>query len=228
MSVSMKDFILTCGKGLYFLTGGAGSGKTTLSEGLSKHGITVYSMDWRFIGDSDYRRHLLASKRIVSFDSYVDACNQFNWWNWNQIIEDCTKLMNGESLTFNSYDRNSTVPSYDITTLAPTDKILLEGAIPGPLQLINAFNRIFMLCTPVEERIMRLLKKDQGRRNPIEVIQRFLITEYSERAAYSSLNRCAGRKIRCVDGEGNILPGDFSPESTNVFLPISLFPGGIE
>ena len=50
-------------------------------------------MDYRFIGDSLFRKELLYSKLKSSVDNYIDAVNQLNWWDWIKIEDDLKKLI---------------------------------------------------------------------------------------------------------------------------------------
>ena len=216
--IRLEDIIHNYGPGMYCLTGGAGSGKSTLSSKLYASDISVYSLDWRLIGGSNYRKELLNKKQATSLSSYIDACNQFNWWDWNAIIADLEELANGNVLTImDAYDRDTTF-SKNVQVL-PSKYILVEGAILGPVQLLSRYKNIFMMIVPFKTRLLRLLEKDCCRRDPLEILSRFLITEYSERKAYSELWEWFKHKILCVDSNGIILDKEFEPKYGNCSLP---------
>ena len=90
--MNFKNFIKE--KGLYAVTGPAGAGKTTFVEGR----FPFYSLDWRFIHDSNQRREFLDRSSLV-LEKHFTACNQYSWWNWNKIEEDLEKFLNKIKLT---------------------------------------------------------------------------------------------------------------------------------
>jgi len=210
--------------GLFGITGPAGSGKTYTGKALSaSHGFTLYSADFRFIGDSVERKALLNRKQAKSVVDYQDSANQFNWWDWSAIRRDVNELMEGSSLVVESpYDRTSGT-KVDPIEIKPSKIMLFEGAILGPPDLINKFTRIFFLSTPQRERFDRILKKDIERRSFNDVLARFLITEYSETIYYKNLFSWAHEKLVFVDTVTDRpcskpdLPGD-------LFVPLRVTP----
>ena len=67
----------------------------------------VYSMDFRFIGDSLFRKELLYNKLKSSVDNYIDAVNQLNWWDWIKIENDLKHLKTKKIISIKSpYERN--------------------------------------------------------------------------------------------------------------------------
>lgn len=223
-SAVISTFLKRHGRGLYGITGPAGSGKTWTGEALARaHACALYSTDFRFIGDSDERRVLLNRKQARSVADYQDAANQFNWWDWSAIDRDMRELMVGSGIVVDSpYDRKSGKQGEPIK-IGPSNVVLLEGAILGPPQLIDKFTRIFFLHTPQEVRFERILAKDRARRSFSEVLARFLITEYSETIYYRNLFSWAGEKMVFVDGVSDRpcakpeLPGD-------LFVPLRVNP----
>jgi uridine kinase len=210
--------------GLFGITGPAGSGKTYAAETLSAtHGCALYSADFRFIGDSEERRALLDRKQGRSVVDYQDSANQFNWWDWSTIYRDLNELMAGSAVVLDSpYDRKSG-KKMDPIRIKPSKKILFEGAILGPPQLIDRFTRILYIHSPPKIRFDRILEKDIKRRSFNDVLARFLITEYSETIYYKNLFSWARDKLVFVDALSNHpcpmpdLPGD-------LFVPLRVGP----
>jgi uridine kinase len=175
--------------GIYGITGPAGSGKTYLSGGVARNiGCPVYSIDFRFIGDSDKRRSLMTRKQARSISDFRDSVNQFNWWDWDAIESDLGELAAGREVTIEgAYDRASG-KSEEQRLVKPVGGILLvEGALLGPPHLVARLKRIFFMCTSPQLRFERILAKDQGRRSFNEILARSLITEYSETLHYRNL-----------------------------------------
>jgi uridine kinase len=171
------------------IVGPAGAGKSTLANELKKSGASIYSADYRFIGDSNYRTELLKSKQgsenKITVESYIDACNQFNWWDWDAIYRDLQSLLSGKSVTIgNAYSRESGKKGEDIN-IEPSPLLVYEGAILGPQNILNLFSGcIYFLSTPQKTRLNRLIAKDSDRRALSAILARFLITEYSEHLYY--------------------------------------------
>ena len=208
--------------GLFGITGPAGSGKTYIGEVLSaSHGFTLYSADFRFIGDSVERKALLNRKQARSVVDYQDSANQFNWWDWAAIRRDLSALMAGSSIVLESpYDRGSG-KKREPMHIQPSKVILFEGAILGPPDLIEAFKKIIYLSTPQVDRFDRVLKKDIQRRSFNEVLARFLITEYSETIYYRNLFSWAGDKLIFVDTlSGHPCSAPLLP--TDLFVPFRI------
>lgn len=156
--LNITEFILNGGYKKIGITGNAGSGKSSLSELLQSeiYDLKTYHVDDSFIGDSNFRKVLLEYKS-TSWYSYIDACNQYNWWNWDQVIKDVDEM---------------------------EDVTLIEGAILGPEPIVDQLDVILFVYVPREERFNRLLKRDAHKRDFQEFLARFLITEYSETLYY--------------------------------------------
>lgn len=153
------------------ITGGAGSGKSTLATRL---GFTTYSIDVGFFGDSEYRKEILG-KKSTNHDSFVDSCNMYNWWNWESIEKEIFRLMS----------ENKTM--------------VVEGALLGTEWLLNQLDHIFFLYDSPENRFAKLVTRDSYKRSFNELIDRFLITEYSESLYYKRLFEMFYRKIFVID-----------------------------
>lgn len=220
----IASMVNSAGARLAAVTGSAGSGKTFAAERLSAlHDYTVYSADFRFIGDSTDRRELLERKQARSAEDYKDSSNQFNWWDWSAIYRDLSDLANGSSVVLEApYDRK-TGQKTEPVKIQPARTILFEGALLGPPQLIDKFSRIFFMCTPQKTRFDRILEKDFNRRSFSEILARFLITEYSETLYYKNLFSWAQDKLVFVETDTGRpcskpeLPGDlFVPFRVNL------------
>lgn len=208
------------GPGLYGITGPAGTGKSFASIGVSSvTNSTVYSTDFRFIGDSITRRMLLIRKQAKSIDDYRDSVNQFNWWDWGAILSDLEKLLAGFDVNLlAAYDRSS---GYAVTNilLPANDKIIIEGALLGPHYLVSKIKKVFFICSAPDIRFQRLLLKDSGKRSFSEICARFLITEYSETIYYKNLFKWANDRILFLDGLTGLPCGrpDFPKD---LFIPL--------
>ena len=185
----MKPYILA-------ITGGAGAGKTTLAEKLAVElKAQVYSIDYRFIGDSNYRCELLVKKEHSC--DYTDARNQFNWWNWDLIFKDIQDITAGTPIEIEAaYNRESGLCDKCLC-IEPAETLIIEGAILG-CYVPGIADRIMFLTTPRETRFARLLDKDKGRRSVSEMLSRFEITETSEQMYYKYLSEHYSSKIEMV------------------------------
>jgi len=201
------------------VTGNAGAGKSTLTSNLPEDNFLKYSIDWRFVGDSRFRRKLLKEKAKSSLDSYIDACNQFNWWDWDLVLKDLNELKIGRDVEFFAYNRD--LGSNQATSLFAKDKkIICEGALLGNEALINQLEIILFVYTPINQRLTRLLKKDSERRSLNEILARFLITEYSENRYYEMLLKNHGENIFFVNDSLEFIPCPKEILSKDFFVPL--------
>jgi uridine kinase len=206
--------------GAIAITGAAGAGKTHVAGALGHAlGCPVYSADFRFIGDTGARRELLERKQARSVSDYRDSANQYNWWDWTAIERDvATLLAGGEVLLEAPYDRRSGARGETIR-IGPARRLLVEGAILGPPQLIDRFARIVFLCTPPRLRFQRVVAKDAARRSFNEIAARFLITEYSETIYYRNLFNWARGQLAFVDTDQCRLVAQ-PPLPSDLFVPL--------
>jgi uridine kinase len=198
------------GPGIYGLTGGAGAGKTTLAKNLKSFcdEISIYSADFRFIGGSEERKQLLKFKQGLSIESYVDVCNQYNWWDWDAIENDLRILKSGGNVTITKpYDRDKGSFDNEIVIDGSKPYIIYEGNNIGSPAIIELLSLVFILNTRDDIRFQRLYQKDLDRRTLKEIMARFLITEYSENLSYRLLEKWYWGKVKVVSEAGYIFPG---------------------
>lgn len=223
MIKDIQQYLDNSNSKLIGIVGGAGAGKTTLATKLSQDCIH-YSADYKFIGDSNFRKELLAQKAKASMENYIDACNQYNWWDWDSILKDLTNLKNNKEVIMSSkYNRDKGQEESGIT-LTPTlqTKIIYEGALLGTPQILNQLDEIIFVYTDKQIRLNRLIQKDLGRRSLNEILARFLITEYSENKHHNFLFTYYKDKIKVVDENYNFtsLNPNLFKDSQFVPLPI--------
>ncbi|MAO46539.1 MAG: uridine kinase [Crocinitomicaceae bacterium] len=102
------------------LTGGSGSGKSTVLKGLLEH----------FKGRSS----------ILSLDDYyrpreelpIDSNGETNYdvpqaINHDKLLGDLNKLMNGESVSIETYTYNRDAMKSEVITITPSDWLIVEG-----------------------------------------------------------------------------------------------------
>lgn len=168
------------------LTGPAGVGKTFVSNNIESNSKTIYSIDYRFIGSSQERKLLLEFKNQNGIDGYIDACNQFNWWDWDRIEQDIIDLSHGKQVEIeNCYNRASGKNDF-LLILHPSKKIIVEGALLGGHSLITHFDHTLFLYRDCLKRFLSLVEKDMNKRTFNEIVARFLITQYSESFYYNT------------------------------------------
>jgi len=200
---------------LVSITGPAGSGKTTMAHTLNN--VAIYSTDYSFIGDSLYRKELLEYKSI-SFDAYIGAVNQMNWWNWDKIYTDIFTLLKGNTINIHAYDRDTSL--YKNIDIIPADTILVEGAILN-YHICDLSDLIIYKYSDDKTRFFRLLEKDNTRRNFHEIIARWLITSYSENIANKIMFDKFSDKIITIDDNYDIIP-DFEYNTNITYIPFPI------
>jgi uridine kinase len=177
MITDIRKFIQSGNFGVVGITGGAGSGKTTLTKFLD---LPTYHVDDAFFGDSEYRTKLLKEKNS-NLDTFLDSCNMYNWWDW-ELVE------------------------ATILERRKTEKpLLVEGALLGGDSILRLFDIIIFLYESQESRFNRLLERDWHKRPFYQAVRRFLITEYSEGIYYRSLFSRWGNKIVYIDSNYNFM-----------------------
>jgi uridine kinase len=197
------------------ITGGAGSGKTTLSKKLSLNiGVSFYSTDYSFIGDSNYRKELLKNKSS-SIDNYIDAVNQINWWDWDKINSDVVNLTSNKDVEIKAYDRDTA--SYKDMIIKAKKNLILEGAILN-YTMCSMANKIIYKHSNEQDRFMRLLKKDSNRRSFQEIVARWLMTSYSENLFYTLMFNHFKENIIVVDDSYDVIP-DFEFKEIETYIP---------
>lgn len=164
--------------GVVGITGGAGSGKSYLTQEL---GFQSYSLDSSFIGDSEFRKSLLEKKQGASFQDFLDAANQYNWWDWDKIEVDIKQRM------------------------IESRPLIVEGAILGSPSILELYDAIIFIKADGGLRFDRLVKRDGHKRTYKELIDRWKITNQSEENHYATLFRDYPEKLYLVDSDYDFL-----------------------
>jgi len=190
----------TVEEGFVGIVGPAGIGKSTLAYTLNKNfEHSIYSIDYRFIGDSEDRKKLHYNKQKKSIDDYIDAINQFNWWNWNEIYQDIINLENKKIIKIeNAYNR--ILGKKDTKIKIKHNKItIFEGAILGDVNITKKMKKIFFLWSDPFFRFSNLVNKDLDKRSFNEICARFLVTQFSENIYYKKLFLSEKEKLIFID-----------------------------
>lgn len=208
--------------------GRAGAGKTTLMKKISDNLNTdhienvAYSGDWRFILDSKRRKEWLCETWRVGMDAYLNAINQFSWWDLDAIYNDLIALKNGQAIKIDgAYDRLTGTKTTKIS-LGPIKRgvILYENCILGKLQTISSYDVIVLLNTPDQVCLERMLQKDTKRRTVPDIATRFLMTTYSENIFLRTLHERFHDRLVACDSDGKLGPFPFINEITHIPVPI--------
>lgn len=103
------------------ICGGSGSGKTTLlnrlAETYAQHNPSIFSMDNYY---KSYKEQLKDDNGVVNFD-LPTALNK------EKLINDLTKLVNGESIEVLEYQFNAGDDTKRLITIEPSELIIVEG-----------------------------------------------------------------------------------------------------
>lgn len=224
MLKDIEEYILNSNTKIIGVVGGAGAGKTTLATSLT-HNIDAsrYSADHRFIGDSNFRKMLLEKKRQISTEAYIDACNQYNWWDWASIENDLKLLKENKTVSIDKpYNRELGLSQPQSLLLIPKSKIIYEGALLGSPQILNTIDKIIFIHTDKLKRLTRLIEKDSKRRSVNEIVARFLITEYSENKHYQYLFKFHRDKIVVVNDNYTFISLNENIFNENQYIPLPI------
>jgi len=212
------------------ICGRAGAGKTTLLQKISDELTSAciqnvaYSGDWRFILDSTDRKEWLEEKWRSGMDAYLNAINQFGWWDFTEIFKDLAALQNEQAITITgAYNRLSGTKTAEIS-LGPIRHgiILYENCILGHLDTMKSFDTIVIVNTPDQLCLERVLRKDAHRRPVSDIATRYLMTTYSENIFLRALRtRFSARTVAC-DSDGQFSPFPEINEITHIPVPINV------
>jgi len=191
--------------------GRAGAGKSTLARTLVQElrGLGIdsicYAGDWKMSLDSMSRKAWIRQSWQDGVNAYLNAINQFNWWDFGAIREDLSRIMRGDSLTLRgAYDRGT--GKQDLLVELPaldSGVVVFENAILGGVDDLSRFDMILLLNTSDRTCFERTLGKDAARRSLPEIAARYLMTTYSENFFLESLNNFRDRIVAC-DGGGSV------------------------
>ena len=181
---------LSSHKNLYWIVGGAGSGKTTISQSLSaQFGIPVYDMDDHIYGTYHSRftqdRHPVNTAWSTSQDGLA--------WLLDMTWDD-----------FNQFNQ-AAIPEYlhlfceDIGSLSPDTRLLVDGGICNPAILAQAFPPSQIVCLAVPGRSSEEIWSETDVRksmkemifqlpNPTEAWRKFL--EFDAKITRTILQEC--------------------------------------
>jgi uridine kinase len=210
------------------ITGRAGAGKTTLAQKISQE-LTLaqidnvaYSGDWHFILDSKGRKEWLSEKWRAGMDAYLNAMNQFSWWDFKSIFKDITALKNGQGVVIeDAYDRVTGTKTAKIE-IDPMERgvIIYENCILGTPEALSSLDMVVLVNTPEHVCLERVLRKDSLRRSVADVATRYLMTTYSENIFLQVLReQFSGRTITC-DSDGGFAPFPQINEITHIPVPV--------
>lgn len=129
--------VLSNRKNLFWIIGGAGSGKTTICQSLSaKHDMTLYDMDAHIYGI--YHERFTPERHPVN-TAWATAENGLAW------------LLTMSWAEFNNFNQ-AALPEYldllaeDIAVIDPNCSILIDGGISNPALLAQAFPAKQIVC----------------------------------------------------------------------------------
>jgi hypothetical protein len=180
---------------LYWLVGGAGSGKTTISQILSsRYDIPVYDMDAHVYGA--YHERFTRERHPVNY-AWSTAPNGLAWlltMSWDE---------------FNGFNQ-AALPEYldlffeDIAATDPGDSMLVDGGICNPALLAQAMPAHQIVCLAVPHQSSEGVWQATDERgamkeaiyqlsNPEETWRRFL--EFDSRITHTILKECQEANI---------------------------------
>lgn len=211
------------------IAGRAGSGKTLITKKISEElkDLSIptlhFSGDWRFKLDSEQRKDWLKEKWFLGIHEYLQAANQFNWWDFDKIYNDLETLTKGQPLNIkNVYNRDTGKKDLKIDLPATKEGVIFyENCILGGAEILEKLDVVVLLNTPDQVCLERVTKKDVQRRDIFEIVSRFLVTSYSENIFLKFLLDRFSKKLLVCDSDGKL--GEFPEikEVTQIPVPIT-------
>ncbi len=193
--LAQSSKILSSRKDLYWIVGGAGSGKSTISQTLSaKFGIPVYDMDACIYGT--YHSRFTQEKHPVNTA-------------WSKSQDGLAWLLGMSWDDFNNFNQ-AAIPEYldllceDIISMSPTTRLLVDGGICNPAILAKAIPTSQMICLATLGRSSAEIWSETNERqsmkeiifrlpNPKEAWRKFL--EFDEKITHTILKECQESNI---------------------------------
>ena len=156
------------------ITGGSGSGKTTVVENILKHfpydQVAVVHMDCYYKDNSGLSEN---ERHQINFD-HPDSIE------FDLLVKDLMMLRNGEAIEEPKYDFISTSRKKETTRIEPKHVVIVEGI------LLFTDKRVRELCTmkvfvdaEPDDRVIRIIKRDieQRGRTVDEVLGRYEVVK---------------------------------------------------
>ncbi len=218
------------------ICGRAGSGKTTIANKIAKElgeqsiPTIHYSGDWRFKLDSEQRKRWLQEKWFVGAHAYLEAANQFNWWDFEKIYNDIEKMASGKGVVISdAYDRNTGKKDMKVELKAQKNGVIFyENCILGGAEILEKLDFIVLLNTPDSTCLDRIIKKDADRRNVFEVVSRYLLTSYSENLFLKFLIDKYSQKLLVCDSDGVLSEYPEIKEVNQIPVPMEHVPKSVK
>lgn len=202
--------VLAKNENLYWIIGGAGSGKTTVSQILSEqHNIAVYDMDAHIYGA--YHKRFSKSRHPANH-VWAQAPNGLQWllsMNWAQ---------------FEGFSR-AALPEYldllaeDIQKESPKNTVIVDGGIWTPSLLAQVLPKEQIVCLAIsdgstqniwEENAERREMKEMVARLPAPDVAWHQFTEFDRRISKTILAESIAAEIPVVYRDENVSQAQFS------------------
>ena len=181
--------------GLYWVVGGAGSGKTTICRALStRFDIPVYDMDGHIYGEYHGR---FTQERHPANKAWSTARDQLAW-----LLK----------MSWDEFDRfnQAALPEYldllaeDLETTKPNASVLIDGGICNPALLAQVISTCQIVCLATPERSSAEIWNETAERKsmreaiyklakPDEAWRKFL--EFNDRITHTILKECQENNI---------------------------------
>lgn len=146
-------------KGLFWIVGGAGSGKTSICQALAaQSGLPVYDMDAHIYGD--YHGRFLEQRHPAN-------------WAWSSSADPLTWLLDMSWETFDSFNQ-AALPEYldllagDLQAIRPGSGILIDGGICNPAVLAQALPARQIVCLATAHGWSARLWEESVERQPMK------------------------------------------------------------
>lgn len=175
----------------------------------------IYHGDWDLLRDSKSRKEWIWKSFSGNVPQYIDRINTLKWLNFPRAHNHLKTLLKNTPISIKSYysRESGKINSWNISLKPKNGVILYENVILWVGNHLDKFDIIFFLGTPHSQCLIDAISCDSAKRNPVDVVCRFILTTHGANIFFRELFDNYSDKVIPIDRKWDIIP---RPEIYNV------------